>query len=216
MKKIFVLVRGLFVEIINFDDFVKIVIVVKEQFCYNCYVEVIEVKFDGKDEIVVSLIKDIIVFGKLVVLLFCFKYCFEVGYVFIYEVMENCNNYIKEFYWCVWFGDEKFDFDVFVISKFDGGKIVIISEVINDFVYVVGNIGEVFVDRFEKIMYVFMDFVIVVGWKVIIKFIFFCIIDGDLFKFVYFFNVFCMMLGVEFLKKGDEVYIIVQINVVIN
>ncbi|KAK4196274.1 putative fatty acid synthase subunit beta [Triangularia verruculosa] len=216
MKNIFAPARGLFVEITNPDDPAKTVIVVKEQPRHNRYVEVIEVKLAGKDEIVVNLVKDTTALGKPVSLPLRFKYRPEAGYAPIHEIMDGRNEHIKEFYWRAWFGDEKFDLDAPVTSKFDGGKTVITSEAINDFVHAVGNTGEAFVDRPEKIMYAPMDFAIVVGWKAITKPIFPRTIDGDLLKLVHLSNAFRMMPGAEPLKKGDEVHTTAQVNAVIN
>ena len=216
IKNIFAPARGLFVEIRNPNDPSKTVIVVKEQPRPNRYVDVIEVKLVGENEIVVNMIKDTTALGKSVALPLRFIYRPEAGYAPIHEVMEGRNDRIKEFYWRAWFGDETLDLDALVTSKFDGGNATITSEAINEFVHAVGNTGEAFVDRPEKIMYAPMDFAIVVGWKAITKPIFPRTIDGDLLKLVHLSNAFRMMPGAEPLKKGDEVSTTAQINAVIN
>lgn len=216
MKKIFAPTRGLFVEIRNPNDPAKTVIVVKEQPRHNRYVDVIEAKLEGENEIVVNMIKDTTAQGKPVALPLRFTYRPEAGYAPIHEIMDGRNDRIKEFYWRVWFGDDPLDLDASVTSKFDGGRTTITSEAINEFVHAVGNTGEAFVDRPEKIMYAPMDFAIVVGWKAITKPIFPRTIDGDLLKLVHLSNQFRMMPGAEPLKKGDEVSTTAQINAVIN
>ena len=216
MKKIFAPTRGLFVEIRNPNDPAKTVIVVREQPRHNRYVDVIEVKLVGKNEIVVSMIKDTTALGKPIALPLRFTYHPEAGYAPIHEIMEGRNDRIKEFYWRAWFGDDELDLDAPVTGKFDGGKTTITSEAINEFVHAVGNTGEAFVDRPEKIMFAPMDFAIVVGWKAITKPIFPRTIDGDLLKLVHLSNQFRMMPGAEPLKKGDEVSTTAQINAVIN
>ncbi|KAL2121419.1 hypothetical protein VTJ04DRAFT_5446 [Mycothermus thermophilus] len=216
MKRIFAPVRGLYVEILEPEDPSKTVIVVKEQPRPNRYVDVIEVKLDGENEIVVNLIKDTTALGKPVALPLRFIYRPEAGYAPIHEVMEGRNDRIKEFYWRAWFGDDPLDLDSPVTSKFDGGSTVITGEAINEFVHAVGNTGEAFVDRPEKTMYAPMDFAIVVGWKAITKPIFPRTIDGDLLKLVHLSNQFRMMPGAEPLKKGDVVSTTAQINAVIN
>ncbi|KAK4125894.1 beta subunit of fatty acid synthase [Parathielavia appendiculata] len=216
MRRIFAPTRGLLVEVLNPDDHASTVIVVKEQPRQNRYVDVIEVKLDGKNEIVVSMIKDTTALGKAVALPLRFIYRPEAGYAPIHEVMDGRNDRIKEFYWRAWFGDDPLDLDTPVSSKFDGGKTTITSKAINEFVHAVGNTGEAFVDRPEKIMYAPMDFAIVVGWKAITKPIFPRTIDGDLLKLVHLSNQFRMMPGAEPLKKGDEVTTTAQINAVIN
>lgn len=216
IKNIFAPARGLFVEIRNPNDPAKTVIVVKEQPRHNRYVDVIEVKLVGENEIVVNMIKDTTALGKPVALPLRFVYRPEAGYAPIHEVMDGRNDRIKEFYWRAWFGDETLDLDAPVTSNFDGGKATITSEAINEFVHAVGNTGEAFVDRPEKIMYAPMDFAIVVGWKAITKPIFPRTIDGDLLKLVHLSNGFRMMPGAEPLQKGDDVSTTAQINAVIN
>ncbi|KAI1659991.1 beta subunit of fatty acid synthase [Daldinia decipiens] len=216
MKRIFAPIRGLFVEILYPNDPAKTSIIVREQPRHNHYVDVIEVKLDGKSEIVVSMIKDTTALGQPVSLPLRFTYHPEAGYAPIHEVMEGRNDRIKEFYWRAWFGDETLDLDAPVTSKFDGGRTTITKKDINDFVHAVGNTGEAFVDRPGKVMFAPMDFAIVVGWKAITKPIFPRKIDGDLLKLVHLSNGFRMMPGADPLKKGDEVKTTAQINAVIN
>ncbi|KAK3307455.1 acyl transferase domain-containing protein [Chaetomium strumarium] len=216
MKKIFAPTRGLFVEILHPNEPAKTVIVVKEQPRHNRYVDVIEAKLVGENEIVVNMIKDTTALGQPVALPLRFTYRPEAGYAPIHEIMDGRNDRIKEFYWRAWFGDEELDLDAPVTSKFDGGKTVITGEAINEFVHAVGNTGEAFIDRPGKTMYAPMDFAIVVGWKAITKPIFPRTIDGDLLKLVHLSNQFRMMPGAEPLKKGDEVSTTAQINAVIN
>jgi fatty acid synthase subunit beta, fungi type len=216
MRRIFAPVRGLFVEILNPNNPSKTSIVVREQPRHNQYVDVIEVKLDGENEIVVNMIKETTALNKPVALPLRFVYRPECGYAPIHEVMEGRNDRIKEFYWRAWFGDEKLDLEAPVTGKFDGGKATITAEDINDFVHAVGNTGEAFVDRPGKVVYAPMDFAIVVGWKAITKPIFPRKIDGDLLKLVHLSNEFRMMPGAEPLKKGDEVETTAQINAVIN
>ena len=216
MKRIFSPVRGLFVEITHPDEPSKTVITVKEQARPNHYVQVIEVKLTGKNEIVVNMIKDTTAVGKPVALPLKFTYHPETGYAPIREVMEDRNDRIKEFYWRAWFGNETLDLNAPVTGTFNGGKATITAEAINDFVHAVGNTGEAFVDRPGKEVFAPMDFAIVVGWKAITKPIFPKTIDGDLLKLVHLSNGFRMLPGAEPLKKGDEVETTAQINAVVN
>ncbi|CAM1511185.1 Fc.00g086980.m01.CDS01 [Cosmosporella sp. VM-42] len=216
LRRIFAPTRGLFVEIQHPNDPAKTTIVVREQPRHNQYIDVIEVKLTGPNEIVVNMIKDTTALGKPVALPLKFTYHPDAGYSPIREVMEGRNDRIKEFYWKAWFGDEPLDLDADVTAKFDGGKTTITGEAINDFVHAVGNTGEAFVDRPGKTVYAPMDFAIVIGWKAITKPIFPRTIDGDLLKLVHLSNQFRMIPGAEPLKKGDEVSTTAQINAVIN
>jgi len=216
MKRIFVPVRGLFVEIAHPNEPSRTVIKVMEQPRPNKYVDVIEVRLIGKNEILVNMIKDTTAIGKPVALPLKFTYHPETGYAPIREVMEDRNNRIKEFYWKAWFGNEPVDLDASLTGKFDGGKAKVTGEAINDFVHAVGNTGEAFVERPGKEVFAPMDFAIVVGWKAITKPIFPRKIDGDLLKLVHLSNAFRMMPGAEPLKRGDEVETTAEINAVIN
>ncbi|KAH8900072.1 beta subunit of fatty acid synthase [Thozetella sp. PMI_491] len=216
MRRVFAPARGLFVEIRYPNDPARTTIIVREQPRHNHYVDVVEVKLVGKNEIVVNLIKDTTALGKPISLPLRFVYRPEAGYAPIHELMDSRNDRIKEFYWRAWFADDKLDLDAPVAGKFDGGKAVVTSEAIHDFVHAVGNTGEAFVDRPEKTMYAPMDFAIVVGWKAITKPIFPRTIDGDLLKLVHLSNQFRMMPGANPLQKGDEVSTTAQINAVIN
>jgi fatty acid synthase subunit beta len=216
MKRIFAPARGLVVEISYPNDTTKTAIKVKEQPRANHYVEVVDVRLSGKNEIVVSLIKDSTAIGEPVALPLKYTYHPETGYAPIREVMEDRNDRIKEFYWKCWFGQEPVDLDAPIDGTFDGGKSKVTGEAINDFVHAVGNTGEAFVQRPGKEVYAPMDFAIVVGWKAITKPIFPRIVDGDLLKLVHLSNSFRMLPGAEPLKEGDEVETTAQVNAVIN
>jgi fatty acid synthase subunit beta len=216
MKRIFAPVRGLFVEIAHPNEPSKTVIKVMEQPRPNKYVDVIDVRLIGKNEILVNMIKDTTAVGKPVALPLKFTYHPESGYAPIREVMEDRNDRIKEFYWKAWFGNEPVDLDASLTGKFDGGKAKVTGEAINDFVHAVGNTGEAFVERPGKEVFAPMDFAIVVGWKAITKPIFPRKIDGDLLKLVHLSNSFRMLPGAEPLKRGDEVETTAEINAVIN
>ncbi|KAJ4294899.1 beta subunit of fatty acid synthetase [Collariella sp. IMI 366227] len=216
IRRVFAPTRGLKVEILNHHEPSKMVVTVKELVRHLGYVDVVEAKFVGKDEITVSMIKDTTALGKPVALPMRYTYRPEAGYAPIHELMDGRNDRIKEFYWRAWFGGDALGLNAPISGQFDGGKTTITSEAIEDFVHTVGNKGEAFVDRPEKIMYAPMDFAIVVGWKAITKPIFPRAIDGDLLKLVHLSNGFRMMPGAEPLRKGDEVSTSAQINAVIN
>ncbi|KAF3767969.1 fatty acid synthase acitivty [Cryphonectria parasitica EP155] len=216
MKRIFAPARGLFVEITYPNTPDKTVITVREQPRHNQYVDVLEAKMVGQNQIVVNMVKDTTALGKPVALPLEFTYHPEAGYAPIHENMDGRNDRIKEFYWRAWFGDEALDLDANVSGKFDGGNATVTGEAINDFVHAVGNHGEAFIDRPGKVMYAPMDFAIVVGWKAITKPIFPRTIDGDLLKLVHLSNQFRMMPGAEPLKKGDELSTVARVNAVIN
>ena len=216
MHRIFEPIPGMMVEIAYPNDPKRTVISVKEPLHGSHYVQTIEVGPITKNQIPLKMIEDRTVTGKPVGLPLMFTYHPETGYAPIREVMDGRNDRIKEFYYRIWFGNEAVPFDKPVTSRFDGGRAVVTSEAINDFVHAVGNTGEAFVERPGKEVFAPMDFAIVVGWKAITKPIFPRTIDGDLLKLVHLSNGFRMIPGASPLKKGDVLDTSAEVNAVIN
>ena len=216
MKRIFAPTKGMVVEISNPKIVDKTVITVKEPSSSGKIVKTVEISMTGNKEILFNLYKEESAEGKPVALPLKFTYHPEAGYAPIREVMEGRNDRIKEFYYRLWFGDEKVPFDASATSTFEGGRVTVTSQAIADFVHAVGNTGEAFVDRPGKEVFAPMDFAIVVGWKAITKPIFPRVIDGDLLKLVHLSNAFRMVPGADPLKKGDVLDTTAQINAVIN
>ncbi|KAH0541502.1 beta subunit of fatty acid synthetase [Glutinoglossum americanum] len=217
IRRVFTPTPGLVVEITHPNDPRKTTITAKEQSHSGAkYVKVIEIKSTSEGEITVNLLEERTVEGKAVALPLKFTYHPEVGSAPIREVMEGRNDRIKEFYYRIWFGNERVPLDASATDRFEGGRTTVTSKAIADFVHAVGNTGEAFVERPGKEVYAPMDFAIVVGWKAIIKPIFPKVIDGDLLKLVHLSNGFRMIPGAEPLKKGDVLDTTAQINAVIN
>ena len=215
-QRIFAPTKGMLVEILHPKDPAKTIINVKEVSQSGRMIKTIEVLMTSQKEIVVNLSEERTAEGKPVQLPLKFTYHPEAGYAPIREVMEDRNDRIKEFYYRIWFGDEKVPFETPATSTFEGGRATVTSQKIADFVHAVGNTGEAFVDRPGKEVFAPMDFAIVVGWKAITKPIFPRSIDGDLLKLVHLSNGFRMIHGAEPLKKGDVVDTTAQINAIIN
>ena len=215
-QRIFAPTKGMLVEILHPKDPAKTAINVKEVSHSGKMVKTVEVLMTNQKEIAVNLFEERTAECKAVPLPLKFTYHPEAGYAPIREVMEGRNDRIKEFYYRIWFGDEKVPFETPATSTFEGGRGVVTSQKIADFVHAVGNTGEAFVDRPGKEVFAPMDFAIVVGWKAITKPIFPRSIDGDLLKLVHLSNGFRMIPGAEPLKNGDVVSTTAQINAVIN
>ena len=215
-QRIFAPTKGMLVEILHPKDPVRTIIDVKEVSHSGKMVKSVEVIMTNQKEIVVNLFEERTAEGKAVPLPLKFTYHPEAGYAPIREVMQGRNDRIKEFYYRIWFGNEKVPFETAATSTFEGGRATVTSQKIADFVHAVGNTGEAFVDRPGKEVFAPMDFAIVVGWKAITKPIFPRSIDGDLLKLVHLSNGFRMIPGAEPLKKGDIVETTALINAVIN
>ena len=216
LRRIFAPNKGMLVEVLRPKDPAKTVITAKEPSHSGRMVKTVEVSMTSEKGIAVNIFEERTVEGKVATLPLKFTYHPEAGYAPIREVMQGRNDRIKEFYYRIWFGDEKVPFEASATSTFDGGKSSITSQAIADFVHAVGNTGEAFVDRPGKEVFAPMDFAIVVGWKACTKPIFPRSIDGDLLKLVHMSNAFRMVAGAEPLKKGDIVETTSQINAVIN
>ncbi|GMM50358.1 tetrafunctional fatty acid synthase subunit [Starmerella bacillaris] len=123
------------------------------------------------------------------------------GHLPIEENMEGRNLRIKQFYWRMWFGDDKYD-PPSLEDEWTDRSIVVDGKLVKDFAHAVGNKGEAHVHGDVAPM----DFAIVIGWRAITKGIFPNEIDGDLLKLVHLSNRFSMVPGAQPIKKGQEVY----------
>ena len=216
LRRIFSPTPGMLVEILNPDDPIKTVILLKETSQNGKLVKTVEIKMTGKTEITVNLLEERTATGSMASLPLKFTYHPETGYAPIKEVMAGRNDRIKEFYYKIWFGDEECPFDTPAESTFQGGQAKVTKEAIADFVHAVGNTTEAFVERPGKEIFAPMDFAIVVGWKAITKPIFPRAIDGDLLRLVHLSNSYRMIPGAEPLKKDDVLNTTAQINAVVN
>ena len=216
MRRIFSPTHGMLVEIVSPNEPSLTIINLKEPSHGGKMVRTAEIKMAGNNELVVNMFEERTAEGRAVALPLRFTYHPETGYAPIKEVMEGRNDRIKEFYFRIWFGDERCPFDTPTTSEFDGGTATVTSRAIADFVHAVGNTTEAFAERPGKQVFAPMDFAIVIGWKAITKPIFPRAINGDLLKLVHLSNGFRMMPGAEPLKNGDVLDTRAQINAIIN
>ena len=216
MRRIFAPNHGMLVEVVSPNEPSKTIINLKEPYHGGKMIKTVEIKMAGNNELVVNMLEERTVEGKVVALPLKFTYHPETGYAPIKEIMVDRNDRIKEFYFKIWFGGEECPFDMPTTSVFDGGSATVTSQAIADFVHAVGNTTEAFAERPGKEVFAPMDFAIVVGWKAITKPIFPRAIDGDLLKLVHLSNGFRMIPGAEPLKNGDVLDTKARINAVIN
>lgn len=216
MKLILAPFHGLSVEVHSPMDPATTKIIAKEPSQDHQYVTIIEVKLEGKNEIVVNMIAHSTALDKPLSLPLKFIYHAEAGYAPIHENMEDRNDRVREFYWRAWFGQEMPNLNADISSTFDGGEVIISDSDIAEFVHAVSNTNDAYVGRSGRTAYAPMDFSIVVAWKAIMKPIFVGAIDADILKLVHLSNEYRMTPGAEPLKKGDKVYTTSQINAIIN
>ena len=96
--------------------------------------------------------------------------------------MEGEKDIIKEFCYPLWLSDQKVPLDAALTEVFNSWRAQGPGQAIADFVHVVGNNGQAFIDWLRRTVYAPMDFAIVVGWKAIAKAIFAKAIDRDLLR----------------------------------
>jgi fatty acid synthase subunit alpha, fungi type len=99
-------------------------------------------------------------------LFFQFKYVPNMGSMPIHEVSEGRNDRIKDFYWKLWFGEDRSRSDLEVHETFIGPEVVISAEDVESFCNVVGNQNEAFKTARAETVIAPMDFAIVAGWQV--------------------------------------------------
>jgi len=152
------------IEITNTRDPAETVIAAKEKYhTGGCYAKAVKIRMSAEKEILIDLIEERTTLGKLVSLLIRFHYYPGTGSASIREVMEGRTDRIKEFYCRLWFGYEKVPLGGGRDQCSDGGCTQVTGQEIDDFVHVVGDNGEAFVERPRKAVYVPMDFAIAVG-----------------------------------------------------
>jgi len=76
----------------------------------------------AEKEILIDLIEERTILGKPVSLPLRFRYHLETGSLSICKVMEARNDGIKDFYYRLWFGNEKLPLPPAVTDVFDGGS----------------------------------------------------------------------------------------------
>ena len=145
-----------------------------------------------------------------------FKYESSHPYAPIHEIVEGSNKRIKDFYWQLWFGDDKAPQDLDVHDIFTGPEVTISANDVEAFCAVVGNQQEKFKTVRTDEVKAPMDYAIVTGWQAIMKAIFPSAIDGDLLKLVHLSNGFKMIPGSKPLKAGDVCRAEAQVVAVVN
>ncbi|KAI6082719.1 fatty acid synthase beta subunit [Hypoxylon rubiginosum] len=154
--------------------------------------------------------------GRPVTLPLLFTYHPEAGYAPIREEMASRNERIKDFYYQLWFGNDRAagPSDA-TVARFDGGMTTVSSSAIRQFARAVGNTAEAYIERPGRDHLAPMDFAIIVGWKALMEPLFHAV-DGDLLKLVHLSNRFRMMPGATPFKKGDKLSTTSEITAIVN
>ncbi|KAI0178899.1 fatty acid synthase beta subunit [Hypoxylon sp. FL1284] len=154
--------------------------------------------------------------GRPVTLPLLFTYHPESGYAPIREEIASRNERIKDFYYQLWFGNDRpaAPSDA-AATRYDGGVTTISSSAIRQFARAVGNTAESYIERPGRDHLAPMDFAIIIGWKALMEPLFHAV-DGDLLKLVHLSNRFRMMPGAAPFKKGDKLRTTSEITAIVN
>ena len=137
----------------------------------------------------------------------------------IHEIVEGRNQRIKDFYWQLWFGDDKAPQDLDVHDIFTGPEVTVSANDVEAFCAVVDNQQEslrLFALMRSRRGQGDMDYAIATGWQAIMKAISPSAIDGDLLKLVHLSNGFKMIPGSRPLKAGEVCCAATQVVPVVN
>ena len=130
--------------------------------------------------------------------------------------MEGCNKCIKEFYWQLWFGDDKEPQDLDVCDTFTSPDVSISANDVKAFCAAVGNQQEKFKTVHTDEVKAPMDYAIITGRQAIMKSIFPSTIDGDLLQLVRPFNGSKLIPESRLLKAGNvyhtEAWVVAIVN----
>ena len=122
----------------------------------------------------------------------------------IQEVMEQRNDRVKDFYWRLWFGhDGRLPINASLTDSFSGGTFIVKKQDIIDFVHVVQNPSDAYIDRPGTSIYAPMDFAIRAAWKGITIPLF--LVEANLLDLVHLSNGFRVLLPDTELFKVDDV-----------
>lgn len=145
-----------------------------------------------------------------------FSYHPEAGYAPIREEISSRDDRIKDFYYKLWFGNDRPATSVdAATSSFDGGITTVSSTAIREFARAVGNTAEAYIERPGRDHLAPMDFAIIAGWKALMEPLFHAV-DGDLLKLVHLSNRFRMIPGATPFKKGDVLSTMSEITAIVN
>jgi fatty acid synthase subunit beta len=146
-----------------------------------------------------------------------FTYHPEVSNAPIHEVLDNGHEDIRKFYWKTWFGDDNsYDSNASINSIFEGDKVTITPQSIQNFVHSVGYAGESSIGRGGAEIIAPVDYAIVVAWKAISKPLFCESLEGNLLNLVHLSNDFEMVSGASPLKAGETVFTMSRVTAVVN
>ena len=154
--------------------------------------------------------------GKEEPLLLEFRYQRENGYAPIHEIMDSRTWRIREFYNAIWLGERPTSIiNLPQASQFGCSSTSVNNAVVRNFVEVIGNKSETYIERFGNKGFAPMDIAIVVGWKALVKPLL-QTIDGDLLALVHLSNTFSMMPKAEPFEVGDVLTTTAEITAIVN
>lgn len=220
IRDIFVPVQGQIIEVFHPDLENKYGCVTLKQPCRQRggYTTIATVEFWGDaNKILLTLWSRNTPANTSVALPLSFTYNPRSCTVPIYEILDDRNEEIRQFYWRTWFGDDdSYDSGISINGIFEGDKVTITPESIQNFVHSIGFAGESAVGRAGADITAPVDYAIVVAWKAITKPLFCDSLEGNLLDLVHLSNEFEMVSGATPLKAGDTVLTMSRVTAVVN
>ncbi|KAI1392857.1 fatty acid synthase beta subunit [Hypoxylon trugodes] len=218
LRRLLAPARGMLVNIAHPDDPNRTTITVEESIGGK-QLPTMKIGPLAGNIIPLSLIEHRTASGKPITLPLLFTYHPEAGYAPIREEMNSRDERIKDFYYKLWFGNDRptapLDAVIPHIKRWDGGTTTVSSTAIHEFARAVGNTAEAYIERPGRDHLAPMDFAIIAGWKALMEPLFHAV-DGDLLKLVHLSNRFRMIPSATPFKKGDVLSASSEITAIVN
>jgi fatty acid synthase subunit beta len=166
-------------------------------------VKVVEISTPAKNEIVLEIIDYRNAGRRSIGLMLKYNYHPEASFAPIHENVDRRNERIKDFYYRVWFADDKPDIQTSVHNTFMDGQFQVSANSIAEFAHCIQNPSDASSKRRGKKLFAPLDFGVVVGWEALMKPLFSKELDVDLLTLVHLSNGFRMLGHAEPIQDDD-------------
>ncbi|KAF7591456.1 hypothetical protein BBP40_001559 [Aspergillus hancockii] len=165
-------------------------------------VKVVDIRADEAGTITLEIINHRNAGGAAIGLLLKYQYRREAVYAPIHEIMEGRNERVKEFYYRVWFTEDRPEVWTSVHDTFLESQFEVTADSIAEFAHCVQNASDASSKRRGKTLYAPLDFGVVVGWEALMKPLFSHELDVDLLTLVHLTNGFRIPADAEPIQAG--------------
>lgn len=193
------------VEILHPDEPQSTVITLKEKSPHRTD-SVVELRSNADSQIHVSLFAKNSAQADGTKLTLIYDYRPDAGYALITESLALRTQQIKDFYYRLWFGEEKPELGMPLSHIFVDENIEVSRSTIEQYTSSIGGQHRLFgLASWQNHGQAPLDLGILLGWKVLMKPLFLDAINGDLLSLVHLSNEFRLFPGADPLKEGDIV-----------